>query len=115
MITWNMVVAIDPALSTISTEQQIAILTDVYATLSTSRWGSKLDLGAKYLAAHTGAMALRGGGLGSPGPIASEGLGDANRSYSVSVTSSFSDLDATIWGKRFQFLMRGLGFVGFVV
>jgi hypothetical protein len=112
-ITWADVVALDAQLSAVPVAAQAAIIADTYAMLPPLRWGTKLDLGAKYLAAHTGAMVLRGGGLGTPGQIMGERLGDASRSYADAKPfrsqMPVTDLSATPWGVRFQLLLRALG------
>lgn len=109
MITWADCIALDASLSAVPEAAQDAILADVYGTLSADRWGDKLDRAAKYLAMHTGTLLLRGGGLGGVGPVQSESLGDAARSYAVgSLSASTDDLDATPWGLAYKRLRRGL-------
>lgn len=108
-LTWTEIAEMDPSLSTLGEAARAIILGDCYAMLTPGQWGTYLDLAVKYLAAHTGALILRGGGLGATGPVTSESLGDASRSYAVgSVMASATDLDATIWGKRFKLLARGV-------
>jgi hypothetical protein len=114
VISWTDVTNLDAALADVPSGAQTVILADVYATLSAGRWGTKLDMAARYLAAHTGAIILRGAGQGAAGPITSERLGDASRSYAdVHVAGAMNDLSATPWGMRFQYLVRGLGVWGY--
>lgn len=110
-ISWTDVTNLDASLAApaVPVAAQTAILADVYAMLDADRWGDKLDLGAKYLAAHTGALVARGGGGTGAGAVMQEALGDASRMFSTSVAYSYHDLDATPWGKRFRLILRGLG------
>lgn len=97
----------DPSLAAVSEEARAIILGDCYEMLNATKWGTKLDLAVKYLAAHTGALTLRGAAAGSVGPVSSESLGDAARSYAVAaVSEAQNDLDATIWGRRYKMLCR---------
>jgi hypothetical protein len=108
-ITWTDVTNLDASLSTVPVAAQTAIIADTYAILSAERWGTRLDLAVKYLAAHTGALLIRGGGAGPAGPVTAEALGDASRSYaSWSVSGALGDLELTSWGLRFKLLLRGL-------
>jgi hypothetical protein len=113
MITWTDVALLDPRLSTVPSGAQMALLADVYLMLPAARWGAKLDLGAKYLAAHMGTLYLRGGS-GPAGPLTHEQLGPAARSYAAPMLLHgwMSDLDITPWGLLFKRLVRGLGALG---
>lgn len=110
MITWQDVSTLDPNLVAIAPETGAAILVDVYQLLSPTRWGSKLDLAAKYLAAHTASLVLRGGGLSGTTPLTMQQLGPAQQQFAQpTVIDEGTDLDATPWGKRYKMLVRGLG------
>ena len=109
-ITWQVIAEMDPSLATVSEPARAIILGDCYKMLDADRWGEYLDLAVRYLAAHTGALSLRGAAGGSTGPVASESLGDASRSYAVSVISASqpSALNSPIWGQQFRMLARGV-------
>lgn len=105
--TWDDVSALDPALAAIPSAQQDAILADSAAYLSPSRFGIKYDMAVKYLAAHTGTLCLRGGGLASVGPVSQERLGDAMIGYAIPVVETLDYLSSTPWGLFLKKLMRG--------
>jgi hypothetical protein len=113
MITWTDVALLDPKLASIPNGAQTALLADVYLMLPVQRWGTKLDLGAKYLAAHMGTLYLRGG-TGPGGPLTGEKLGPASRTYAAPrlVHGLWTDLDTTVWGLTFRRIARGLGALG---
>lgn len=105
-VTWDDCINLDPQLAAIPDVQADAILADAKAMLSAERFGTKYDLAVKYLAMHTGCIALRGGGLASNGPVAMERLGDAQVSYAISVVEAQDYLDSTPWGKMYKKLIR---------
>lgn len=103
-IDWTDVTDIAPALSAVPEDTQTAILADVSELLDETYWGTKYDLGSKYLAAHMGTMYLRGASAG--GPVASESLGDASISYAV--MASTDSLMDTPYGRAYRNLTRML-------
>lgn len=116
-ITWTDVTALDASLASVPTAAQTHIIDDAYATLDESRWGTKYHLAAKYLSAHVGSLLLRGGGNGASTPVILESLGDASRGYATpfASTSSWNDLELTIWGKLYKRLARQVVPFAFVV
>lgn len=109
-ITWTDVVRLDPTLAGVTEGSQVNIIEDTYVYLSSKNWGNKLNLAAKYLAAHTGSILLRGGGSGPSTAVTLETLGDASRGYAQPFvsTGSWNDLELTVWGKAFKRLARSV-------
>lgn len=106
-ITWADVVDIDASLSAVPAARQESILLDVGLMLDPTAWGDRYDMGCKYLAAHYGVLALRSGGSAPQGPVASESLGPASRSYASS-SAALGPHASTSWGQMFDTLVRTL-------
>jgi hypothetical protein len=102
-ITWRDVVLIAPELSAVGVATQDAILADVALQLSAERWGNRLDIASKYLAAHLATVTQRSG---VAGPVTSESVGSVSRSYSVAAQSGA--FDATAYGREYKRLQRSL-------
>lgn len=106
-VLWSDVSALDPVLAAVPTVTQAAILTFVTTYLSPVSWGDKYDLATLLLAAHFGALNLRGGGSGGVGPVQSESAGSVSRSYATtSVAGASGALGSTVWGQQYQTLAR---------
>lgn len=99
------VVLIAPDLATFNRASLDEIIVDVYNQLSTDAWGTRRDLGAKYLAAHV-ATIVRRGGEGAGGPVVEERVGEVARRYITQIDHPL--LDSTPYGKEYRRLMRGL-------
>lgn len=110
-VTWDDVVAIDAYLADVPVATQDAILADCVLLLDATRFGSKLDLATKYLAAHTGILYKRTG-AGPVGPVTSQSLGPASVGYAAPVLAAFDDLSSTPWGLRFELILTGTGLFG---
>lgn len=105
-ITWADVVIIAAELSTVATSKQNAILADVSAQLALSQWGSqaRLDIAAKYLAAHLASVK----GVAPAGPMTSETVGPLTRSFAAPMMTSTNALESTGYGREFLRLRRTL-------
>lgn len=100
-ITWADVEAVAPELATVALATQTAILAQVNSELSTSVWGTKIEIGRAWLAAHLGTLAgiEEGGGV-----VQSETVGAVSRTYAV----SSGDYSSTAYGNEFQRLLMQL-------
>lgn len=105
MIAWSDVVNIAPELATIATNAQTAILSDVYNEMNADVWGSKLDIGAKWLAAHLATVGPRRKGAG--GPIMSQTVAQVSQSYGTTA-AALSSLGATSYGQEYERLIYTL-------
>lgn len=124
-IIWDDVVNLDASLSAVPAATQAAILLDVRLQVSADAMEDRYDLACKYLAAHLGVVAERqriGGVNGPSGPVASESLDGASRSYATGTTGGGAtdttriSLDSTPWGREYQRILdlhtvTGLPFV----
>jgi hypothetical protein len=100
-ITSADVLLIAPELSAVTAGQWTALIADVYLQLDSDTWGTWLDLGAKYLAAHAATLTKRSGVAGA---IQSEAAGSVSRSYAVAPEGS--GLLSTSYGQEFSRLQR---------
>lgn len=108
-VTWSDVAAIAPELAAVPSGAQTAILATASRQVSASVWGDWYDDGVKYLAAHMGALSLRGGASGA---VASEAVGSLAASYSQP-QGVRGALSATSYGAEYQRMVRMLpGAVG---
>lgn len=109
-ITWSDVTKIAPELASgLTADQQNAILADVALLMSADAWGSKLDMGSKYLAAHLGALAKGASANAPAGPLTSETVGPNSRSWAAPTLSATDDYDSTAYGRRYLALVKTLG------
>ena len=118
MITWAMVCALAPALSTVTLEAQTEILADVEREVAPSKWAGAVDAGRLALARHKGVLALAAASSGTGGgtvigPVSSETVGPVTRTFAVSSStggsaSSGGTLDATAWGQEYKRLRKML-------
>lgn len=100
-IDWTDVTALAPELSTVDTGRQAFILAQVNSELSTAVWGSKIEIGRTYLAAHLATLFKRAQS-GSGGAVSSESVGAISRSYSVtSFSKNPSNLENTTYGQEY--------------
>src|SRR5688500_9353808 len=112
-IVWQDVVNIAPELSTLPLASQTAILADVALQMNADAWGSKLDLGSKWLAAHLATVGPRRSGVG--GPVVSESVGSVSRAYAASVAAGASQLGSTSYGLEYERLLLTLAAARFAV
>lgn len=125
MISWADVQNIAPEMADVPAASQAAILAQVYAELEPSQWGARLHLAAKWLAAHIGALWLRGNSGGTAGaviagPVTSQTVGPVSQTFAQggsSSSSSSSSYESTSYGQQFERLRRSilLPRMGFVV
>ncbi len=107
-ITWTNVTAVAPELSTVAVATQTAILAQVNSELSTAVWGSKIEIGRAWLAAHLGTIAgiEEGGGV-----VQSETVGAVSRTYAV----GSGDYTSTAYGNEFNRLLMQLPLARFTI
>lgn len=108
-INWSNVVDIAPELSTIPVNSQNAILAQVNTELSPSVWGTRIEIGRAWLAAHL-ATVSSGGGAG--GQVLSEKVGDVSRTYSDAGATGASSSD---YGQEFERLLLQLPAARFTI
>lgn len=111
-IDWTDVVDIAPELSTVAVGMQNAILADINEELDPAVWGTRLDAGSKYLAAHRATLATR---AGSGGAVQSETVGQVSRTYAVSSATAGAGYSATSYGQVFEQLMLSLAAARFTL
>ncbi len=112
-ITWADVLKVAPALSTLSVEQQTLILAQVALLLNANVFGTKYDMASTYFAAHLGTL-FKEGAYAPGGPITSETIGPASKSYAAPAASD-PFWDSTSFGKMYRFIAKTLPpRVGFV-
>lgn len=111
-IAWADVLGTASELSTVSDEAQFNILAHVNTALDPDYFGGEghpsLRLARIFMAAHIATNA-KNGASGAAGPVISETLGPASRTYGWSGASSltgFKELDSTPYGKQLRTLMR---------
>ena len=95
MIDWDDVVAVAPELSGVPSTAQTAILGLVDEQLASVVWGTRLEAGQTFLAAHLGTI------RGAPN-FTKEQIGDHTR-------EGQGDLEATSYGREYKRLVRSLG------
>lgn len=117
MISWSDVAALDPPLGTIPAATQTSILKFVLAYLNEPVWGQWYDQASLLLAAHMGALTLRGGGGASSGIVTSESAGGVSRSYAPPTMgrTTIGNFGVTIWGQQYQGLTRAVLGGGMVI
>lgn len=101
-ITSADVLLIAPELSTISAGQWTAILNDVALQVSSAYWGTRFDLGSKYLAAHLATLTKR---AGAAGQVASMAVGGVSVSY-TSDSMTGDGLKTTSYGQEYDRLSK---------
>ena len=101
-ITWNDVLNVAPELSTLTTDQQNAIITDAYILLSEGVNGDRLDMCAKCLCAHLATLNRRKG-LG--GAVTGQTVGQVSRQF-ASPTMAWLSLADTSYGNTLLMLFR---------
>jgi hypothetical protein len=102
-ITKADVLLIAPELTGVSDAQWAVFIADAYAQMNEGFWGTRLNLGAKYLVAHAATMGDRAGASGS---IQSEKVGEVSIAYHASVAQSVANLDATSYGQEYKRLLH---------
>lgn len=99
-ITWQDVVNIAPALSTLEPAAQSQILGYVDLHIDDTIWLSRADEGRAYLAAHLGTLNKMQG----RGPITGEHLGPAGVSFASML--QFGALGLTSYGLQYDYLIH---------
>ncbi len=106
-LTWAEVVKVAPDLSTLTVDQQNAVLADTDTQLAEAQIGAtKYGLACKYLAAHLGTI-LKRGATGSAGAVASESVGSVSVSYAVAPMTNEA-LGSTPYGVLYLGVIRQL-------
>jgi len=95
MVIWSDVVAVAPELAAVSSSAQEAILGLVDEQLASAVWGTRLEAGQTFLAAHLGTI------HGAPN-YTKEQVGDHTRDV-------MGDLESTGYGREYKRLVRTLG------
>lgn len=107
-ITWTEVGYVAPELATFAVARQNFILTFVLATLNSSVWGDKYDMACALYAAHLGTV-MDNGGHGPGGPITSETIGPASKSYAApAAPTDASQFSMTSYGRQYLELVKQL-------
>ena len=101
MIIWSDVLVVAPELSTVPSASQAAFIADAYAEMNPDVWGAYLDRGAKYLAAHKGAVSQR---RGQAGPTSNKRVGQVGQANAV-VSGA---LESTGYGEEFLRILNTL-------
>ncbi len=110
--TWEDVVLMASELSALSYERGEQILEDVAEQMNEDVWGTRVNLGARYLAAHLGTLDLR---RGTGGPVTSETVGPVSRTYSASIADGAGRLGSTTYGLEYERLMMTLPAARFTI
>ncbi len=98
------VIDVAAELATLTAGQQRSILDMVDRQVADPEiWGSYLDDGARYLAAHLGAVSK----LKGKGPVTAEAVGSVSRSYASLL--QFGPLGTTAYGVEYERLVRLTG------
>jgi len=114
VITWDDVLLVAPALSTLSVAQQNLFLSMAETTLNATELGDKYDMACTYFCAHMGTV-TKNGANGPGGPISAESTGRVSRSYAVPATSD-DFWSTTMYGRTYQMILNSLlARVGFVL
>lgn len=101
-ITWNEVLLVAPELAALTSDQRDQILADAYLLLNEAVCGDRLDLCARYFAAHL-ATVNRRRGLG--GAVSGQSVGQVSRQYATP-QAAFLDLGSSSYGQVLQTLIR---------
>lgn len=105
-ITWADVVLINADAATLATDRQNAILADVALQMSADAWGSRYDLGSKWLAAHFAAVYVATAS-GPAGPVIGETIGPASIQFaSPGAGGSGGALETTSYGREYMRLAK---------
>ncbi len=102
-IVWSDVSDFAPELASLPTAQQDSILASLPLQMSEDVWGTQLDLGAVYLAAHLGTVAKR---KGAGGAVQSQSVGQVSRSFAAGAGAS--PFASTAYGMLYENLMMTL-------
>lgn len=102
-LAWSRVVNIAPELATVSGGSQTEFIADVQLQMNPCVWGSKLNLGAAYLAAHLATVSRR---KGIAGALTEEHAGAVGHGFSA--LKGLSPLETTSYGLEYLRLLRGL-------
>lgn len=103
-ITWTNVSNIAPELATVPIGMQTEILADTLLMMSPTVWGSKFDMGRKYLAAHLATLDRR---RGAGGMLAGQTVGAVSRTFAAPSSSNF--YSTTSYGQTYQEILKTLG------
>lgn len=106
-ITWADVEALAPELSTVPQARQDFILARVNGELSTAVWGSRINIGRTYLAAHL-ATRSASGGTPTAGPVTSESVGSVSRSYGSPAGTTAGGFESTAYGEEYARMISQL-------
>ena len=112
LIIWDDIAAMDAGLTSVPLATQDQILMDVRAMVPLGAWDVRYLQAQKYLAAHLGVLSERarlGGINGGPaGPVTSESLDGASRSYAAPASGSSTtdpSFALTSWGQMYSMLL----------
>lgn len=111
-ITWADVEAIAPELATVATATKNAILADLPLQMNETVWAEKLNLGAKYLAAHLATISAR---RGAGGAIQSQSVGQVSRTFAASMASGQALFGSTSYGVIYEGLLMSLAAARFTI
>lgn len=101
-ITWSNVTDIAPELSTVGAAAQTAILAQANTELSVSVWGTRIEIGRAWFAAHLATVSNR---RGTGGQVTSETVGSVSRGYSAGTSEGYS---SSGYGQEFERLLLTL-------
>ena len=101
------IVLIAPELSRVPKAQFETAIRDAALQINRHVWGSKADLGHKYLAAHLVGLAHLDRLVA--GSVQSDKVGEVAATYAASGFTQADELDATRFGREFKRLRRQLG------
>lgn len=107
-ITWVDVTNLAPELSTVAVTRQTFILARVNAELSSDIWGTSLNMGRTYLAAHLATMMNRSPGGGLQGPLTGETAGAVSHTFGMLPVAWWtrSAFGLTVYGLEYLTLLR---------
>lgn len=111
-ITWANVTDIAAELSTAPLALQTAVLAQVNEELNADVWGTRIDIGRAWLAAHIATVARR---RGPGGPVTAETVGSVSRMYSASIAAGAAQLGSTAYGIEFERQLMNLPAARFTV
>ncbi len=101
---------IAPELSAFPTIQGEIWLEIAECQIGLTRWGKRASLGHALLTAHLISVSAQAGslgvGVGETGPLASEAVGPASRSYAVNTATTDEALSGTSYGRQYMALRR---------
>lgn len=101
-ITWSNVTDIAPELSTVALATQTAILAQANTELSVAVWGTRIEIGRAWFAAH---LATISGRRGTGGQVTSETVGSVSRSFAAGGSGGYS---SSGYGQEFERLLLTL-------